>query len=89
MRKIMGIDSYMIPITISICLIAIAPIMAPDMNWGDVEEWDTPKMFPNAAISQNPSQTNDEAYFQQLDENIEVAKQQVRDLMAEHKANNP
>ena len=28
----MSIDSYMIPITISICLIAIAPFIAPDMN---------------------------------------------------------
>ena len=85
----MGIDSYMIPITISICLIAIAPIIAPDMNWSEVEEWNTPKIFPNAAISQTPSQSNDDVYFEQLDENIESVKQQVRDLMAEHEANNP
>lgn len=89
----MGIDSYMIPITISICLIAIAPIIAPD--WGDIEEWNTPKIFPNAAISMN-----DDEYFTQLDNNIKKStdnwqkimnqtQNPVRDLMAEHEKNNP
>ncbi len=89
MRKNMNIDSYMIPITISICLIAIAPIIAPDMDWDEIEEWNTPKIFPNAAISQTPSQSNDDMYFEQLDENLEATKQSVRDLMAEHEENNP
>ena len=89
----MGIDSYMIPITISICLIAIAPIIAPD--WGDIEELNTPKIFPNAAISMN-----DDEYFTQLDNNIKKStdnwqkimnqtQNPVRDLMAEHEKNNP
>ena len=59
------------------------------MNWDEIEEWNTPKIFPNAAISQTPSQSNDDTYFEQLDENLKVAKQNVRDLMAEHEENNP
>ncbi len=81
-----SIDSYMIPITISICLIAIAPIVAPDWDQlvQETNDWDTPKIFPNAAISMN-----DKEYFENLDENIENTKQSVRDLMAEHEKNNP
>ena len=37
----------------------------------------------------NNSHETDKIYFEQLDENIKEAKQSVRDLMAEHEANNP
>ncbi len=77
----MSIDSYMIPITITICLIAIAPLVAPGIDWN---EYETPKIFPNAAVSMN-----DKEYFENLDENIENTKQTVRDLMDEHEKNNP
>ena len=76
----------MIPVTISIVAAALVPFVAPDINW---QELDTPKIFPNAAISQTPSQTNDDIYFKQLDNNVEDAKQIVRDLLAEHEAANP
>lgn len=81
-----SLDKIMIPVTISIVAAALVPLVAPDINW---QELDTPKIFPNAAISQTPSQTNDDIYFKQFDNNVEDAKQTVRDLLAEHEAANP
>lgn len=81
-----SLDKIMIPVTISIVVAALVPFVAPDINW---QELDTPKIFPNAAISQTPSQTNDDIYFKQFDNNVEDAKQTVRDLLAEHEAANP
>ncbi len=78
----MGIDSYMIPITIVICLVALAPFVAPDLNLLQEErELPKPKIIP--------SHEKSEQYFKSLENNIEDTKDTIRDLMAEHEANNP
>lgn len=79
----MGIDSYMIPVTIAICLVALAPFVAPDLNLLQ-EEQPKPK-----AVKLVSSHEKSEQYFKSLENNIEDTKDTIRDLMAEHKANNP
>ena len=76
----MGIDSYMIPITIAICLVALAPFVAPDLNI--TQEQPKQKMIPE-------SEAKSQQYFKSLENNIEDTKDTIRDLMAEHEANNP
>ena len=80
----MGIDSYMIPVTIAICLVALAPFVAPDLNL--LQEDEKPKPKATKLIS---SQEKSEQYFKSLESNIEDTKDTIRDLMAEHEANNP
>jgi len=76
------IDSYMIPITITICLILLAPIVAVDMLGIEQE--------PFKSLKQSSSQPKTEdVYFIGLEENINETKENIRDLMAEHEANNP
>lgn len=75
------IDSYMIPITITICLILLAPIVAVDMLGIEQE--------PFKSLKQSPSQPKTEEYFIGLEENMNETKENIRDLMAEHEANNP
>jgi len=79
----MSIDSYMIPITISICLIAIAPFIAPDMNLLET------KSFEQPVSKIQESEENSKKYFEKLEENVKDTKETIRDLMAEHKENNP
>ena len=79
----MGIDSYMIPVTIAICLVALAPFVAPDLNLLQEEQ---PKPKATKII---PSHEKSEQYFKSLENNIEDTKDTIRDLMAEHEANNP
>ncbi len=79
----MGIDSYMIPITIAICLIALAPFVAPDLNL--IQE--QPKQMGLEKIPE--SEAKSQQYFKSLENNIEDTKDTIRDLMAEHEANNP
>lgn len=73
----MRIDHYMIPITITICLIAIAPFIAPDLN------------FTTEVLIIPESEEKTKQYFQTFEENINNTKENIRDLMAEHEANNP
>lgn len=80
----MGIDSYMIPVTIAICLVALAPFVAPDLNLLQEDEKPKPK-----ATKLMASHEKSEQYFKSLESNIEDTKDTIRDLMAEHKANNP
>ena len=80
----MGIDSYMIPVTIAICLVALAPFVAPDLNL--LQEDEKPKPKATKLIS---SYEKSEQYFKSLESNIEDTKDTIRDLMAEHEANNP
>ncbi len=79
----MSIDSYMIPITISICLISIAPFIAPEMNLLQT----TPFEQPVSKIQE--SEDKSKKYFDKLEENVKDTKETIRDLMAEHNENNP
>lgn len=74
------IDSYMIPITITICLILLAPIVAVDMLGIEQEPF---------IERQNESVTMEKQYFIGLEKNINETREDIRDLMAEHEANNP
>lgn len=74
------IDSYMIPITITICLILLAPIVAVDMLGIEQEPF---------IERQNESVTMEKQYFIGLEKNINETREGIRDLMAEHEANNP
>lgn len=73
------IDSYMIPITITICLILLAPIVAVDMLGIEQEPF---------IERQNESVTMEKQYFIGLEKNINETREGIRDLMAEHEANN-
>lgn len=78
-----GIDKTMIPLTIAICLVAIAPIVAPDLNL--INEQSEP--FSVNKIQE--SEIKSEQYFENLENNMEDTKEIIRDLMAEHQAKNP
>jgi hypothetical protein len=78
-----GIDKTMIPITIAICLVAIAPIVAPDLNI--IKEQSEP--FSVNKIQE--SEIKSKQYFENLENNVEDTKEIIRDLMAEHQAKNP
>ena len=72
----------MIPITITICLVAIAPFVAPDMSFLGEQEQKPINKIP-------ASQEKSKQYFDKLEDNFENTKDSIRDLMAEHKENNP
>ena len=78
-----GIDKAMVPLTIGIVVVALIPFMGivslPGGEGSDLPILPKPE----------PSKQNDEIYFKGLEKNIEKAEEAVRDLMAEHKANNP
>ena len=73
------IDNYMIVITIGIVLLALAPFPSPTI------EWEKEKAVERVA----QAEITEKKYFDGLNENIEEAKEKVRDLMAEHEAANP
>ena len=73
------IDNYMIVITIGIVLLALAPFLSPTI------EWEKEKAVERVA----QAEITEKKYFDGLNENIEEAKEKVRDLMAEHEAANP
>lgn len=78
------IDNVMIPITIVITFVAVVPFLVGDYPMQDLWQQDEITQYVP-----NNSYETDKIYFEQLDENIKEAKQSVRDLMAEHEANNP
>ena len=78
------IDNVMIPITIVITFVAVVPFLVGDYPTQDLWQQDEITQYVP-----NNSYETDKIYFEQLDENIKEAKQSVRDLMAEHEANNP
>ena len=78
------IDNIMIPITIVITFVAVVPFLVGDYPMQDLCQQDEITQYVP-----NNSHETDKIYFEQLDENIKEAKQSVRDLMAEHEANNP
>ena len=78
------IDNIMIPITIVITFVAVVPFLVGDYPMQDLWQQDEITQYVP-----NNSYETDKIYFEQLDENIKEAKQSVRDLMAEHEANNP
>ena len=80
-----SVDRIMIPVTIIITFIAIIPFIAPV---GLFENF-TITTTQDVTQQPTPSQKNDNVYFQGFDDNIEEAKQSVRDLLAEHEAANP
>ena len=73
------IDNYMIVITVGIVLLALAPFLSPTI------EWEKEKAVERVA----QAEITEKKYFDGLNENIEEAKEKVRDLMAEHEAANP
>jgi len=73
------IDNYMIVITIGIVLLALAPFFSPTI------EWEKEKAVERVA----QAEITEKKYFDGLNENIEEAKEKVRDLMAEHEEANP
>ncbi len=78
------IDNIMIPVTIVITFVAVIPFLIGDYPMQDLWQQDEITQYvPNSSYE------TDKVYFEQLDENIKEAKQTVRDLMAEHEANNP
>tara|TARA_B100000029_G_scaffold30063_1_gene28828 strand:- start:341 stop:586 length:246 start_codon:yes stop_codon:yes gene_type:complete len=79
-----SVDKYMIPVTIVITFLAVIPFVAPGGLFDITIDEEKP-MKPKIS----PSQINDSNYFKGLDENVEDAKQAVRDLLAEHEAANP
>tara|TARA_B100000029_G_scaffold489810_1_gene547949 strand:- start:947 stop:1192 length:246 start_codon:yes stop_codon:yes gene_type:complete len=79
-----GIDKAMVPVTIGIVIVALIPFMGIISLPGGEGGSDLP-ILPKP----EPSKQNDEIYFKGLEKNIEEAEEKVRDLMAEHKANNP
>ena len=74
-----SIDNYMIVITIGIVLLALAPFFSPTI------EWEKEKAVERVA----QAEITEKKYFDGLNENIEEAKEKVRDLMAEHEEANP
>ena len=84
------VDNIMIPVTVFIVFMAVIPFLAPSDLWFGQEGSGGVKAIDK--IIQDISkqgQVNDKLYFDQLDNNIEEAKEKVRDLMAEHEAANP
>ncbi len=73
------IDNYMIVITIGIVLLALAPFFSPTI------EWEKEKAVERVA----QAEITEKKYFDGLSNNIEEAKEKVRDLMAEHEEANP
>ena len=79
-----GIDKAMIPITIAIVICAVIPFMGLPFDYLAPEY--QPKAFEEYRNSV------DQKYFEKLEENLNEAEEtvnEVRDLLAEHRANNP
>ena len=74
------IDRWMIIVTIGIALGAIAPFIAPTIEWD--------RDIATVERDQIAKETDDR-YFSNVAEKVEEAKEKVRDLMAEHEAANP